>query len=401
MTAIDSASSPGSTPASPSATTSFRISGTERLRVLQLVTGDDQVAGVQKHAAWLAAGSRHEHLLCLTPAPRYLEWLLQEGLEPRVVRGFGDLREAISSFRPHIVHAHLGKALVYARAAQVLDPGLATLYTQHIYIPASDHDRSPAGLLRRVVVRHCESSCDRVVAVSRAVALACEKRVPGARVTVIPNGIRPPFATNPKSAVIAAKRIPTDAQGRFVLAGVARLESEKQPHLYLRLAELLDDPRFRIVVYGEGSLGPSLRDAALVSRSATKVEFAGWVSGVARHLGDATLGVHFGAEEAFSLALIEILNAGLPLVAMNYTSVTELARSACARIAPPGDVATIARHVRNICGDPALYRALSEGAFERSLDFGLRAWISATDDLASGVAAERAARRGSGLRSYR
>jgi glycosyltransferase involved in cell wall biosynthesis len=199
---------------------------------------------------------------------------------------------------------------------------------------------------------------DRVVCVSEAVRARQEHWYPASRTAVIHPGIDVPAASVPRSA--ARKSLRADA--RAVLVGVVgRVEPWKGQDIAVRM---LGEP---------SAAGMSL---ALVGerRSPTWPDFTGQVEALARGLGVAdrvTFAGHVtdsvsvlpgldvlvcaSREEGFSLAVLEAMASGIPVVATRCGGPEDMiVDEATGLLVPPEDPAALARAVSRVLEDPVL-----------------------------------------------
>jgi UDP-glucose:(heptosyl)LPS alpha-1,3-glucosyltransferase len=131
-------------------------------------------------------------------------------------------------------------------------------------------------------------------------------------------------------------------------------------------------PRARLVVLGRGRRGPFERLARRLGVAA-RVVFGGEVPDVARALGAADVLIHPSRYDPCSLAVLEALAAGLPVIASPEDGSSELVRPEAGWVlADPDDARELATRLREL-EDPALRKTLAEGA---------RASARSTDDVA-------------------
>jgi glycosyltransferase involved in cell wall biosynthesis len=282
------------------------------------------LGGAERVVSSLASGLRARgHAVAISGAPGPLDAQL-EGVRRLVLpeRGRSPLgvmewtaREAafVRSFRPDVVHAHNAKATVIAAAAIRLGRGPRRpplLATHH---GAAEDDRAGAA---KLLLR----AADEVVVVSEGVLPAFAPAVP----RVIHNGIDPPP--------------PTDAGPRDGVLFVGRLEPVKNPGRFLEVARRVPEAKF--VVVGDGSLRDRLH--------APGVTFLGARDDARALLARAELLLVTSDSEGLSIAVLEALAAGTPVVSTPVSGMQELAGVRIAGFEPD----SLADAVRELLHDP-------------------------------------------------
>jgi glycosyltransferase involved in cell wall biosynthesis len=130
--------------------------------------------------------------------------------------------------------------------------------------------------------------------------------------------------------------------------------------------------RGRLVIVGDGPVGDRLRRQCSSMGLDGRVTFAGAVSDDALldHLAAADLGVmpSTRTNEAWGMAMVEMMAAGLPVVCTELgTGTTFVNRDGeTGLVVPPGDPIALATAINHILGDESLRRQLAAGASRRA-----------------------------------
>lgn len=262
-----------------------------------------------------------------------------------------------------LVHTHLFRACLYGRIAARLAGTRAVVATEHS-LGDSQMEGRPLTAGVRALYLTGERLGRATVAVSPSVAERLRQwGVPRQRIHVVPNGIDVErFRFDPRARVAARRQLGLEDDA-FVVGGVGRLAAGKRFDVLLHaLAALPRD--VHVLLVGGGADEERLRSVAAQLGVSDRVLFAG----ERPHLSadETDLPALLGAmdvlaspspEEAFGLAVVEGLAAGLPVLYVRCPAVEDL----------PPDAATGAERVT---GDPdsfarALLRVRSAGPRRR------------------------------------
>jgi glycosyltransferase involved in cell wall biosynthesis len=152
--------------------------------------------------------------------------------------------------------------------------------------------------------------------------------------------------------------------GELQVLSVGRLDAEKNP---LLLAEALEnlrrqDPRWRLVVCGEGDLEADLGGAIAAAGLSEFADLRGYVpldDGLRDLYRDSHVLLHVSWTEGLPQVLFEAFAAGLPVVATDVGGIGEAVGDAVTLI-PPGDHTLAADALRQVASDPVRREALIE-----------------------------------------
>jgi glycosyltransferase involved in cell wall biosynthesis len=325
---------------------------------LLVVISEMGVGGAEKMVVEsLRDGAARGDALALLAAPGRLDDELAE-LEIRratfpTQRSIGPLLRALATsrrftrqFKPDIVHSHNVRVTAIARlAAQIASPlsRPPVLATYHGVPP--EEAESAARLLRLA---------DLVVCVSEDLkAQLEEKGFPPRRLAVIPNGV-------PDPAPISLRRrseIDTELgleDSTEVISIVGRLVPQKAHHRFLgaALAVQRSRPQTRFLIVGEGPLRDQLEAQAGDLGLDRVVRFTGVRGDAADLIARSDLLVFSSIWEGLSIAALEALARGVPVVSTDVAGARELLTTGAGVIAPQ-DADALAGAILNALADPA------------------------------------------------
>ena len=167
--------------------------------------------------------------------------------------------------------------------------------------------------------------------------------------------------------------------GELTLISVGRLDEEKNPLLLADVLACLHrrDPRWRMVVCGDGPLESSLRDRLEQLGVADRAELRGHVplhDGLMALYLSAHVFLHVSWTEGVPQVLMEAFASGLPVVATAVGGVPGAVGDA-ALLVPPGDAGSAADAVARIAADRSLRERLIDAGFDRASRHTLEAEI--------------------------
>jgi glycosyltransferase involved in cell wall biosynthesis len=223
----------------------------------------------------------------------------------------------------------------------------------------------------------------------RAVIAASED----ARESLIAVGVRPERARmipNPVSPwAESVTRVPGTGGPTRILT-VGRLETIKGMDVILDAARRMNGFAFDWQVIGPGPDQAILREQAAASGLGDRLHFVGFVPELESRFAAADLFVIASHVEGLSIAMLEAMAAGIPVVATRSGRGVEDALAGDAGVlVPVGDADALATAVTALIADPARRAELGRRGRERARDYGARAIASRYEQ----VLAEAADRR--------
>lgn len=356
-------------------------------RSLCLYTRSANPSGMGMHMLDLVeglTGRMDVSVLCRT-GPRS-RWLLEEASArgartvalpgphddayPAVVSSF------LSSHPVDVFHCHAGwgwedpDGLRLARSAGV--PAVVITHHQPFLL----HKRAKAELLvRNTAFAHAR------IAVSSGVRDTYTARGVGEeRFVTVPNGVRPRRHAPGRTAARAALHLQQDD---LVVVSTGRLTAMKGHRRLIEAAALLqpDHPQLQVVILGEGDLRTDLEDLVARCGLAGSVHLPGHRPDARMLLDAADVFALPSRSEGMPLALIEAMEAGLPVVATRVIGSSEVVtHGGTGLLVPTENPEMLAGALAELLGDPERRTAYGAAGRTRYLrEFTVERMVTRTE----------------------
>ncbi|HRN51753.1 MAG TPA: glycosyltransferase [Anaerolineales bacterium] len=208
--------------------------------------------------------------------------------------------------------------------------------------------------------------CTRMICVSSQVRTLAmrEEGARASKLVVIDNGIHPPQQQSLSPQARQQLRASLDVKPEQTLfLTVGRLMVQKGHTYLLDAIAQLASRNFVFAFVGHGPLEQELRQQAQRLQIDDNLRFVGVRSDVGQLLEAADVFVQPSLWEGMSLALLEAMFAGLPIVATNIEAATDvLEHERSALLVTPRDPNDLASALMRIAADPALRERLGRAA---------------------------------------
>jgi glycosyltransferase involved in cell wall biosynthesis len=264
-----------------------------------------------------------------------------------------------------IVHTHTSKAGFVGRLAARLAGVPVIVHTAHGF---AFHEGSPVSsrLFYSALERMASRWCDRIVSVSEfhrrwAIELGmCTPR----RIVAIPNGIAS-VRRNAEVELGELRRQLGVERGDLLILSVARLAPDKGLEYLIEAAAILQRTgrRIQVAIAGEGPTRDRLEQMAGNLGVRDRVVFLGFREDVGDLLAACDLVVLPSLREGLSMALLEAMAAGKPVIATSIGSQREMASHAdIAWLVRPADTLALTEAILRLAEDRALRARLGSCA---------------------------------------
>jgi glycosyltransferase involved in cell wall biosynthesis len=267
--------------------------------------------------------------------------------------------------RYQIVHTHTSKGGFVGRLAARLAGVPVIVHTAHGF---AFHESSPYPIRRicSTLERLASGWCDRIVSVSEfhrtwGIELGmCHPR----KIVAIPNGIAD-LRRSRQACLAELRREMGAGRGDLVILSMSRLASDKGLEYLIGAAAILPQMArpIQIVIAGDGPERGRLEQLVNHLGVQQRVRFLGFRKDVADLLAASDLVVLPSLREGLSIALLEAMAAGKPIIASSIGSQREVASHAeMARLVPPADARALSEAISGMAGDEALMARLGRTA---------------------------------------
>ena len=287
----------------------------------------------------------------------------------------GRLFDLLRRQRFDIVHTHLFHANVLGRVVARLVGVPVVVSTTHVAEPRCWH---------LLLERWTAPLVNRVVAVSEGVRTYMVERahIPARKILVIRNGVDPGRFRLRRGGFRRGEGIASDC---LLVTTVGRLHVQKGLGYLLKAAAAVTSqhPEVRFLLVGEGPERTRLLQLKDRLGLGDQVRFLGLRADVPHILVDSDVFVLPSLWEGLSIALLEAMAAGLPVVATDVEGVAEVVTDGeTGLVVPPGDADALTAALSRLLGDPSLRKRLAQAGHQRVVQhFGWEEVVSDTMDL--------------------
>ncbi len=260
-----------------------------------------------------------------------------------------------------LIHSHLADQNFYSCLVGRLT-GARTVVTYHGSPSWSEADKLRCAI-KLWFVRH---SADAVVVVSDYLKQSLrDLKFPADRIVRVHNGVdMDQFTPSPAGRLRAELKC---QNGTKLIGMVANLRESKGYEYFIQAARKVADaiPQTRFVAIGEidPGIGKRLQDLVRQMSLQDRFSFLGFREDVPDILGDLDLFVLSSVSEGFSLATVEAMAAGKPVVVTRSGGPLEIVDDgSTGLLVPPADVESLAARICQLLGNPEQATALGHSA---------------------------------------
>jgi glycosyltransferase involved in cell wall biosynthesis len=317
----------------------------------------------------------------------------ENGVQPLIVSASGSfhvayLRTLLRIAREQnvdVIAAHLYGSAIYSSLAGILSglPVVSILHGQSDVPSKARLAGAKAALVRR--------GSDKVVFVSQNLRadLAARLRLPASRCVVIPNGVDTSrFQPGSDRSIREELGI---AEDRILVGAIGNVRKPKAYEVLLRSAKLLiersDRYEFAIAGDADNTLGAELMALRERLGLARRVHFLGLRTDVVTILRNLDVFALSSRTEGFSIACIEAMACGVPVVATRSGGPEQILSEQSGILVPVDDPEALAAGIERVALSRELARSLAQAGLQRVQEhFSLRTMLSSYENLFSQAA---------------
>ena len=284
-------------------------------------------------------------------------------------KAWRELREVVRECKPEIIHTHTFKAGLIGRLVRGKHQHIHTFHG-HLF-----EDNSFSGLEKKIITLVEKWLAPRAnVLVSVGLNVGKELREAGIGVGQEWVSIAPGVEALTLLEKSEARKLIGVNESEMLIGWMARMTSVKNPNLLLQVALRLPDVQF--VMAGGGDLLETIK-----SNAPTNVKVIGWAD-AATFWSAVDIAISTSDNEGMPVALIEAQLAGLPVIATNVGSNSEVIQDEVTGLIASRSVDAIVGAVNRFTSLPSLIRTQGDKARERaSKEFSLDKMIRSHADL--------------------
>jgi glycosyltransferase involved in cell wall biosynthesis len=295
-----------------------------------------------------------------------------------------ELRRAIRSFRPHVVHTHSSKAGILGRLAARQERVPVVIHSIHGF-GFTPLQPAPVRALFLVVERIAARWTDHFIAVSRQNlqrGLELGLFEPD-RVSLIRSGIELGRFGGRHDAAAVRNRLGVP-DGVPLVTQVGNFKPQKAPLDFVRMAAEAAKrvPDVRFVMVGEGRLRPRAEELARRLGLADRIVFCGWWDDIPGLLATTQVSVLSSRHEGLPRVVVESLAAGVPVVATAVNGTPEVVRDGVnGFLVPPRDVEALTLRVVTLLENHQLRAQMADVARDGLDEYDIDEMVRKQEDL--------------------
>lgn len=257
-----------------------------------------------------------------------------------------------------LIHAQFLRENYIALLSRLINPKVKVMYTNHFILPNNFAQRQCNRVLTSMesnIIAVCNKGKEQMI----------KNGINGNRIKVVFNGVDPSlWGKSEKSTIREEFGIGDD---EFVLLCASRFAHDKGHNFLVKsIAELkkITDRKFKLILAGDGPLMEDVKQQVKSLQLEDTILFAGFRKDIKNLMDGSDLYINSSEHEALSFLMVEVLAAGLPLIATDMGGNRDIINQEtnCGVLVQYNDAKGLAEAVYKVMKDSGLQKALRENA---------------------------------------
>lgn len=254
-----------------------------------------------------------------------------------------------------VLHAHMPKAHVLAGLAGfILNKNVvATIHGMNV----TSHELGIARAVGSQLITNCQEAYFQALAMG----------IPSEKVFRASNGVDTAVFT-PQNDGFKLRNLINVSTDTPLIGFAGRLDHEKGPDLFLRVAQIIHDkkPDVHFVVVGDGPMADELKEMCTQLNIDKNVHFVGWQTNTPEVYPALDLLAHTSRSDGTSLVLLEAMACGCPAVALGVGGLREIVEDRCTgKILGAGDWEGMAYQILQLLKEPKKLKEMGKAGRSR------------------------------------
>lgn len=259
-----------------------------------------------------------------------------------------------------LIHTQFLRENYIALISRIINPKVKVMYTNHFIMK----NNFPLRMFNRVLTQ-MESN---IIAVcNKGKEMMVSNGINGNKINVVFNGVDPEFWSMPAKSTMREEF--GIGQDEFVMLCASRFAHDKG-HKFLvnSISELrkITDRKFRLVLAADGPLLEEVKKQVVELGLTKEIIFAGFRKDIKNLMDGSDLYINSSEHEALSFLMLEVLAAGLPLIATDMGGNRDIINpeTDCGILVNYNDSKGLAEAIVKIMDNPELQKRLRENAIK-------------------------------------
>ena len=307
--------------------------------------------------------------------------------KPRNIQSYKMLKKIIDEGNYDIIHCHTPVGAMIARLAALAarKKGTKVIYTAHGF-----HFFKGAPLLNWLLFYPAEwllaPVTDVLITINKEDHARALKQLHAKRIEYVPGvGIKTAKFRNLSMDRDAKRESLGYGDDDFLLLTVAEMTPNKNHITILKALSLLKERgelgKIHYLICGRGEMWASLEQSAKEMGIDDHVNFLGYRTDAPELYKASDLFLFVTLREGLSVALMEAMSSGMPIVCAKIRGNTDLVDDNISGIFSENDPEAIARHILELYRDPEKRKALGQAASEKALLFDEKNVLQQVKDI--------------------